>query len=1047
MNITTANFHGLSKCLMTLISLCSFQGYAQTSSEDGVIEEVVVYSIRQSLESALAEKRNKSNLTEIINADDIGKLPDENVAEVLENIPGVQITRDAGIGDGVSIRGSDQNRVEMNGRGTTPSGDSRGGISFSDLPAALVKSLHVVKVPTADMVEGSLGGTINVKTYRGLGLKKPLKVFSLKEEYAQNADAWNQNLSTTIGNKFSTGIGDIGAILTISHISKSIRQDSIRVSPAVRKVDDVVINSTYLLPDGDENFDPYYYPGYSEISSNDEERENTALSGSLEWEAAPGLKFFVEGSYTDFSQRGRGQMAILQPSDESTSRWHTLNTDRETDGINPVEFDGIPVMPKATFDVITLEGTDFGIMTSGMIGGGIRNGRADVAADYDIKSPNDGRQIKTKNISQTRDTKSHVFALGGEWIGDNLELKFELSGAGSKTQQPSFQTIFQYNDPNHPKFNKKYGRIRVPVFYDARGDSLEFGPLQGTQGLSVINGKVTQHDLTTLLDPAYFTLFQAKDIEGRFDNDLFTQKIDAKWDFDHDFWSGLSVGVRASQRSNAKERDKDLTAQYPGISALQLEAEFPGFMHATEGNLFSEAGGGLYLDKFVTASSEIIFNQRAAVREFLSLDVEGNSDPLQGFEVNEDTVAAYLKGDFFTDVFDVPVRGNIGVRVITTDQVASGNEVLTASYMRGILDAKDLDYDVLLAEYTAQGSLSSESLTSLREAGFLDSTINGYFRDGGVIGTEAKQRYTTVLPSASFVISPTEKLQVRLGYAEILRRPSFSQLSPTVTFPLNTTSAVTVGNPYLEPTTAEQYDLTFEYYFRKGSVLSIGYFYKDLEGAIGTESVPNGVCNPRAELGLSQSYNCTTPGGLDGRLARRVSPVNLPGGTIKGFELAFQHNFRDLPQPFDGLGIIANYAYQDGDRNLTFETPGYLTTEGFTPEFPLNFRGLSENSFNLTLYYDKPKYPLSGRLRYTYRDEFLQTEVAEITNQYPLYTDARGQLNASMTYKINKIFSVNFSGVNLTKERVIHRAVFSTGPIARMRDPDRRFSIGIRGRF
>ena len=99
----------------------------------------------------------------MINADDIGKLPDENIAEVLENIPGVQIDRSGGIGSSVSVRGSSQNRVEINGRSTTPSKDARGGISFSDLPSTLVRSLNVVKVPTADMVEGSLEELLMLK--------------------------------------------------------------------------------------------------------------------------------------------------------------------------------------------------------------------------------------------------------------------------------------------------------------------------------------------------------------------------------------------------------------------------------------------------------------------------------------------------------------------------------------------------------------------------------------------------------------------------------------------------------------------------------------------------------------------------------------------------------------------------------------------------------------------------------------------------------------------------------------------------------------------
>lgn len=1044
MNINTANSNGLSKCLVVVITLCSLNSHAQNSNEDSAIEEVVVYSIRKSLESALAEKREKVNLTEIINADDIGKLPDENVAEVLENIPGVQITRDAGIGDGVSIRGSDQNRVEMNGRGTTPSGDSRGGISFSDLPAALVKSLHVVKVPSADMVEGSLGGTINVKTYRGLSLKKPLKVISLKSEYAQNAEDWNRNFSFTVGDKFSTGIGEIGAILTVSHIDKSIRQDSIRVSPSVRKVVDKYINSTYSLPDGDNDPDPYYYPGYSEISSNDEERENTALSGSLEWRAAPGLKFFVEGSYSDFSKRGRGQMAITQPADISDTCTN-LNTDRETDSINPVVIDGIPVMPQATFDVINVEGLDIGIMTSGMMGGGIRNCRADVAADYESKPTNDGVQIKTKNVSGTRDTKSHIFALGGEWVGDNVEVKFELSGASSKTSTPSFQTIFQYNNPEHLRFLTGNGKIRMPMFYDTRGDYLQYGPLEDAVGRSssFVAGTTTffTFDQSALLDPKNYALFLAKDLEGFFDNDLYAQKVDAKWDFDHKFLSGLSAGVRTSQRSNSKQRSSAQTSQYPGITALQLEEAFPGFMEETEGGLFSNAGGGLYLDEFVTASSEVIFNQREAVREFLSLEVD--LDPLQSFEVEEDTAAAYIKADFFVDVFDIPVRGNVGVRVITTDQVASGKKSLTAAEMTSSLEAQGFDYTDLLEEYSQSGSVSSQTVADLTAAGFSSETIESFFNNG-LSSIDESQSYTNVLPSASLVISPIEKMQIRLGYAEILRRPNFSQLSPTAVYPLDN-SPVNVGNPSLKPTTAQQYDLTFEYYFRKGSVFSLGYFYKDLDSVIGKVSTPRGICNVNASSS-GEATSCNV-GGIDGGLVTAVTPTNLPGGTIEGFEIALQHSFIGLPQPFDGLGIIANYAYQKGERGLTFSTPGYLSDEGLEPDFPLNFVGLSENSYNLTVYYDKPRFPLSGRLRYTYRDEFLQTEVSEVTAGLPLYTAARGQLNASMSYKINKTFSLNFSGVNLTKEPVIHRAIFSTGPIGRMRDPDRRFSIGIRGRF
>ena len=84
-------------------------------SEQATIEEVLVIGIRSSLAGALEEKRDADNLIEVIQAEDIGKLPDQNLAEVLENVTGIQITRTAGVGTGVQIRGTNANRTEING--------------------------------------------------------------------------------------------------------------------------------------------------------------------------------------------------------------------------------------------------------------------------------------------------------------------------------------------------------------------------------------------------------------------------------------------------------------------------------------------------------------------------------------------------------------------------------------------------------------------------------------------------------------------------------------------------------------------------------------------------------------------------------------------------------------------------------------------------------------------------------------------------------------------------------------------------------------------
>ena len=169
----------------------------------------------------------------------------------------------------------------------------------------------------------------------------------------------------------------------------------------------------------------------------------------------------------------------------------------------------------------------------------------------------------------------------------------------------------------------------------------------------------------------------------------------------------------------------------------------------------------------------------------------------------------------------------------------------------------------------------------------------------------------------------------------------------------------------------------------------------------------------------------------------------MPGGKINGVELGFQHNFKSLPQPFDGLGLIANYAYQDGSRDAFIVQGGALSDSVSFTGLPLNFVNLSKDSYNATIYFEKPRYRFSGRLRYTYRSDFLVSEASFLTGQLPLYKKGTGQLNASMSYRVNRMITVNFQASNLTDEQVIQPAFFPEGPTAMTRYSGRRFSVGV----
>ena len=196
---------------------------AQGVPEDAVIEEVTVTGIRASLRNAVDQKRNSENLKEVIIAVDIGKLPDQNLAEVLENIPGVQITREAGIGTGVQIRGTGSNITLMNGVATVGSGNGRTGIDFEDVDASIISAVEVTKAPEAKTIEGALGGVINLRTIRPLDLNDTLGSVRIQFEDSNLSDeSANPRFSGAWGDSWDTDAGEFGVVISGSYTEADV---------------------------------------------------------------------------------------------------------------------------------------------------------------------------------------------------------------------------------------------------------------------------------------------------------------------------------------------------------------------------------------------------------------------------------------------------------------------------------------------------------------------------------------------------------------------------------------------------------------------------------------------------------------------------------------------------------------------------------------------------------------------------------------------------------------------------------------------------------
>lgn len=160
--------------LMGVATLClAGAAEAQEAAKPDEIDEIIVTGIRASLEKAAEIKRDAPQVMDVITAEDVGKLPDANVAEALQRVTGVQITRVFGEGQSVSVRGLQQVRVEVDGRTllgfsarlSPPENEQLGRSSGLDsVPSSLFGRLEVRKTPLASDAEGGLSGTVNLVT-------------------------------------------------------------------------------------------------------------------------------------------------------------------------------------------------------------------------------------------------------------------------------------------------------------------------------------------------------------------------------------------------------------------------------------------------------------------------------------------------------------------------------------------------------------------------------------------------------------------------------------------------------------------------------------------------------------------------------------------------------------------------------------------------------------------------------------------------------------------------------------------------------------------
>jgi len=222
---------------------------AQDESEDSemVLEEVIVTGMRQTLQSAQNIKLNSETIVDSIVADDIANLPDRSVTETLQRIPGVTIDRFisrgdpehfGGEGSGVAVRGLTQVRGEINGRdGFTANGGR--SLSFEDVPPELLAGVDVYKNATADMIEGGLGGTVNLRTRTPLEVDEQFIAFTATANYQNFREETTPGFSALYSNRWDTSAGEFGFLVDLAYSELKGRIDVLFSRPYFPRNDEI----------------------------------------------------------------------------------------------------------------------------------------------------------------------------------------------------------------------------------------------------------------------------------------------------------------------------------------------------------------------------------------------------------------------------------------------------------------------------------------------------------------------------------------------------------------------------------------------------------------------------------------------------------------------------------------------------------------------------------------------------------------------------------------------------------------------------------------
>jgi TonB-dependent receptor len=1120
-----------SRALFTIIggSVLINPAFAQDPQAPDEVPEVIVTGMRASLESAQAIKLGSDTFVDSITAQDIGAFPDKSVAEALQRVPGITVSRLQSSDDSnhfsaepatVLIRGLTFVRTQFNGRDSF-SADGYRGLNFNDVSPELMAGVDTYKNQTAEMIEGGIAGVVNLRTRMPLDTEDQTIALTGRVNYGSRSEEPTYEASGVYSKTWETAGWRFGLLANAAYSNILTRTEAVnmtRISTLCSDYPQAGGAFPNAVVDGDGNVvcnaNPYggsgwrYAPGQVNFSQVDYDRTRTGAALTLQYENdAKDLTLTLNAIHSRYENPWLERSAnISWPTGAGfgTPVWAPFNA---------------PAWRPIT--------GNFSFGADGMLDSGVIGQPADVAGFYE--------GTNAANINHGSAVPGLPFVNGAEacggpcLTGSNVSNEARIFDHDEQTRDFSFNVEWHPTENLHTSLDLQYIKARTNN-YDilvaanslARVDYTTDS--NGTPKVALSAAPNVNYAPGFLSNPHNYWMQFIQDHWENNDADELAARADVEYDLGSGGWlSSLKAGVRfADREQKVRYSSYNWAPIAPAWSCngpgFNIDNTTPAAYPAACGNAnpFNGYPAGIWetsslaghYDGSVFPNDPLVFLSRGALRDY-ALHTEGLADrnvnapqgwnplcdraanvpgegcftPAEILDVEEKSKAAYLMlrfGGPESNLGGVNVVGNLGVRFVKTDVSSHGQVSFpTAQWYTNALAS-------------GQGACNAADNGTNQATDiqcWLTPALQAFSTGTGTDNTLDKS-YTNVLPSFNVRLGFTDKQYMRFGYSKGMSRPDFGLLRNSVSInapPIDVSNsspylirnaqgqvtgynfvfAAEAGYAGLKPVEADNFDLSYEVYFSESSSFTAGVFYKKLDGAIAYGRAVREITN-----------------GSSTQLVTIRGPSNDPGegGTLKGFELAYQTFFDSLPGAWSGLGVQLNYTrtkQEDINNSNLAVQAGYLP--GSTTAFgggnntstggqgnagnPLSFTsnvidshrlaGISDHSFNVVGLYEYGK--VGARLAYAWRSEFLTANL-DCCVGLPVWQKDNGYLDGSARYALNDNMELSFDVSNIlnttavTQQQVFGDSTLTPGAKAVKLDSgwvrnDRRFQLGVRFKY